>query len=90
MHGARMRAKPFSSGGSFAIARGFLSKSKTTSTTLYQSLLARIGSLDIMMDRQTGNNPSFGLLRLVDYLVVIYCVLRILGESQVRNLDEED
>ena len=43
-----------------------------------------------MMDRQTGNNPFFGHLRLVDYLVVIYCVLRILGESQVRDLDEED
>lgn len=43
-----------------------------------------------MTDRQTGNNPSFGHLRLVDYVVVIYCVLRILGESQGRDLDAKD
>ncbi|CAF9922172.1 MAG: hypothetical protein HETSPECPRED_004984 [Heterodermia speciosa] len=30
------------------------------------------------MDRQTDNSPSFGHLRLVDCVVVIYCVLRIL------------
>lgn len=52
--------------------------------------IARTGSQDIMTDRQTGNGPAFGHLRLVDYVVVIYCVLRILGEKQGPDLDAKD
>ena len=48
------------------------------------------GSQDIMNDQQMGNSPAFGHLRLVDYVVVIYCVLRILGESHVHYLDTSD
>ena len=40
-----------------------------------------------MPDHQTGNNPDFGQLRLIDYLVLIYCVLRILGKRQIHDLD---
>lgn len=40
-----------------------------------------------MAENQTGNSPAFGHLRLVDYMVVIYCVLRILGKRQTHDLD---
>ena len=43
-----------------------------------------------MTDRQKGSSPDFGHLRLIDYVVVIYCVLRILGESQGRDLDAKN
>lgn len=40
-----------------------------------------------MMNGQKGNNPDFGHLRFVDYVGILYCVLRILGESQARDLE---
>ncbi len=40
-----------------------------------------------MMDRQRGNNPDLGHLRFVDYVGLLYCVFRILGESQARDLE---
>ena len=41
------------------------------------------------MNRRTGSDFSFGRLRLIDYIIVIYCALRILRESQARDLDEK-
>ncbi|KAI4263241.1 MAG: hypothetical protein L6R42_001608 [Xanthoria sp. 1 TBL-2021] len=85
----QMRAKPFSSGlclrslgililnGVAFLRDSTKPSSGYKSATLYRSL-ARTGSHDIMTDRQTGNGPAFGHLRLADYVVVIYCVLRIL------------
>ena len=44
---------------------------------------------DIVMDRRKGTCPDFGHLRFVDYVGILYCVLRILGESQALDLQAE-
>ena len=43
-----------------------------------------------MAENQTGNSPAFGHLRLLDYMIVIYCVLRILGKRQSQDLGAND
>lgn len=37
-----------------------------------------------MVQNESTVNPGFGHLRLIDYLVIFYCIVRIIGETRPK------